>query len=271
MLKKVGEIIDKNLRTIRPQNKSLYFKMNYSTLARSYSALSSKQDLSKLLTAFFKSDSFSELTKHELAKTINDQILIHYHGEQALKYLLAKEFKDKNYVAAFEVNALNSRNDFLVINGSTKSFEIKSKIDTLQRLSKQALDYGNVFEFNTLVTDRYHIEQAIAHLPEHYGIWYYKEDKRVIFRKSEYSPNLDSVAQISLLNKKEKKQVFGMDTDLEILSTKSQKHINEGLKIALKSRYQSRWNFLTSQWENILPIDIQFFFNKNINPNLVYG
>jgi hypothetical protein len=79
------------------------------------------------------------------------------------------------------------------------------------------------------------------------------------------------VAQISLLNKKEKKQVFGMDTDLEILSTKSQKHINEGLKIALKSRYQSRWNFLTSQWENILPIDIQFFFNKNINPNLVYG
>lgn len=244
--------------------------MDYSTLARSYSTLSSKQDLFKLLTAFFKSDEFSGLTKHELAKIINDKVLIHYNGEQVLKYLLAREFKDKNYIAAFEVKALSSRNDFLVINGSTRSFEIKSKIDTLNRLSKQAFDYGNVFEFNTLVTDKYHIEHAIEHLPEHYGIWYYENGRRTIYKKAVHSPKLNSKAQISLLNKKEKIQFFSFETDLEILSEKSTNQINDGLKAALKSRYQNRWNFLTSQWENILPIDIQFFFNKNINPNLVY-
>ncbi len=108
-----------------------YYHMNYSLLARSYSTLSYTNQLRDLLASFFQTDQYCKLNKFELAKTINDAVFKHYNGEQILKYKLAKEFIKKNYVAAFEVKAKTSRADFLVINGETKSYEIKSKIDMM--------------------------------------------------------------------------------------------------------------------------------------------
>ena len=71
-------------------------------------------------------EKYNEYNKFQLAKKINDTIFENYVGEQILKFKLAKEFNKKKYVAAFEVKAKNSRTDFLVINGDTKSFEVKS-------------------------------------------------------------------------------------------------------------------------------------------------
>ena len=111
--------------------------MDYSSLARSYNTLSYTHQLRDLLGAFFQTDKYKDLNKFELSKIVNDAIFKNYEGEQIIKYLLAKEFIRKNYVAAFEVKVKSSRTDFLVINGDTMSFEVKSKIDTLNRLKKQ--------------------------------------------------------------------------------------------------------------------------------------
>lgn len=59
-------------------------------------------------------------------------------------------------IVAFGVRA-KDRADFVVINGDSKCFEIKSKVDTLRRLDKQSADYHHVFEYNTVVVDGKHL------------------------------------------------------------------------------------------------------------------
>lgn len=245
--------------------------MDYSALARSYNTLSYTNQLRGLLAAFFQTDEYEELTKYELAKTVNDVVFKHYDGEQILKYKLAKEFRNKKYVAAFEVKAKSSRTDFLVINGDTKSFEVKSKIDTLNRLNKQVSDYGDVFEFNTVVIDKVHLSNVIEIIPEYYGIWYFEGTKKIIYRAAEYSPKINATEQLGLFNKKELRSSFGSVDRDEILTSNDPAKINQELKETLKKRYFDRWSFVQSNWDQILPIDLQFFFNTNVKPEIIYG
>lgn len=245
--------------------------MDYSALARSYNTLSYTNQLRELLAAFFQTDKYEGLTKYQLAKTVNDVVFKHYEGEQILKYKLAKEFRNKKYVAAFEVKAKSSRTDFLVINGDTKSFEVKSKIDTLKRLNKQVSDYGDVFEFNTVVIDKVHLSNVIEIIPEYYGIWYFEGSKKIVYRAAEYSPKINATEQLGLFNKKELMKSFGsVDRDKILASTDSAK-INQELKEMLKKRYFNRWSFVQRNWDQILPIDLQFFFNTNVKPEIIYG
>lgn len=245
--------------------------MDYSALARSYNALSYSNQLRDLLSAFYQSDKFHGLTKYQLAKIVNDVVFKNYDGEQILKYKLAKEFRNKKYVGAFEVKAKSSRTDFLVINGDTKSFEVKSKIDTLSRLNKQVRDYGDVFEFNTVVIDKVHLSNVIEIIPEYYGIWYFEGSKKLVHRVAEYSPKINAAEQLGLFNKRELMKSFGRVNRDEILSSNDSTKINQELKGMLKKRYFDRWNFVQSNWNQILPIDLQFFFNTNVKPEIIYG
>lgn len=245
--------------------------MDYSALARSYNTLSYTNQLRELLAAFFQTDKYEGLTKYQLAKTVNDVVFKHYDGEQILKYKLAKEFRNKKYVAAFEVKAKSSRTDFLVINGDTKSFEVKSKIDTLNRLNKQVRDYGDVFEYNTIVIDKVHLSNVIEIIPEYYGIWYFEGSKKIVHRAAEYSPKVNATEQLGLFNKRELMKSFGSVDRDEILVSNDSAKINQEVKEMLKRRYFDRWNFVQSNWNQILPIDLQFFFNTNVKPEIIYG
>ncbi|WP_185286195.1 sce7726 family protein [Chryseobacterium indologenes] len=246
-------------------------KKDYSVLVRSYNTLSYRNQLRDLVSAFFKTEKYNDLNKFELAKTINDAVFKYYEGESILKYKLAKEFRRKNYIAAFEVKAKSSRTDFLVINGDLKSFEVKSKIDTLSRLNKQVCDYGDVFEFNTVVIDKIHLRKVLEMVPDYYGVWYYEGSKKIIFRNAEYSPNLNSGEQLGLFTKKELTKAFRSSCRDEILSNFDSVSINSALKNTLKERYQERWTFVTENWDAILPIDLQFFFNTNVKPEIIYS
>ncbi|WP_312920858.1 sce7726 family protein [Empedobacter brevis] len=245
--------------------------MDYSVLVKSYSALNYLKDLKELVADFYGTDKYNNLSKYELASLINSEIFNNYNGENILKYKIAKDFRKKKYVAAFEVKVKSSRADFLVINGDTKSFEIKSKIDTLYRLKKQTDDYGDVFEYNNVVVDIVHLEKVMSIIPEYYGIWYYDGNKKNVAREAKFTPNLNSSEQLKMLNKKELKQVFGTFELDFILNSFSKEEINKSFKVALKERYFKRWDFLINNWNEILPIDIQFFFNSNIDPKLIYS
>jgi hypothetical protein len=236
--------------------------MDYSALARSYNTLSYTHQLRDLLAAFFQTDKYKDCNKFELAKTVNDTVFKNYDGEQILKY---------RYVAAFEVKAKSSRTDFLVINGDTKSFEVKSKIDTLNRLKKQVEDYGDVFEYNTVVIDKTHLEKVIELIPDYYGIWYYEKSKKVVYREAKYSPKINASEQLTLMNKKELQKYFGSSNNEQILKECNSAQINDTLKQALKGRYDKRWSFIQTNWNSILPIDLQFFFNTNVKPEIIYG
>ena len=243
---------------------------DYSVLARSYNTLDYEKKLRKTLSSFFKQDVYYNLTKSQLHEKINNSLMKYYNGEEILKYRIANYFLNKDYVAAFEVNVQNSRADFLVINGDTKCFEIKSKIDTLNRLKRQITNYKDVFEYNTVLIDEKHLNSIQNIIPEYYGIWTFIGSKRNVIKEAALSPELNSKLQLDLFTKKELVRNFNLSEKDIILQEFDNKMINLHLKETLKERYLTRWNFIRNNWESILPIDLQFFFNCNIDPKLIY-
>lgn len=248
----------------------LEFRRDYSALARSYTTLKYESELRSLLSGFYKQSLFDNFCKSELHQKISDDIFQNYEGEEVIKYALANSFDSESYVAAFEVRVNESRADFLAINGVSNCFELKSKIDTTNRLEKQAGSYNSVFEYNTIVIDEGHLKKVMALLPEHYGIWIFCNHQFSIARKALLNVSIDPEKQLTMLTKKELSRSFKLTSIREILDLYSPSEINEAFKLQLKSRYEKRWTFLKSNWDSIIPIDVQFFFNSNIEPKVIY-
>lgn len=245
--------------------------MDYSVLARSYNTLDYPEKLRNTLVAFYKDMSYSSYEKYDLHRKVSADLLKHYHGEEILKYRLANYFRRQNYIAAFEVKTTSCRADFLAINGQSKCFEIKSRIDTLYRLEKQIYDYKEIFEFNTIVVDEKHLESVKKLIPECYGIWTFNGKKRYEHIKATLSHFINPEKQLGILNKKELRKHFNETKISQIIDLYTPKEINEIFKLSLKNRYHDRWNFIINKWDSILPMDVQFFFNRNIEPNIIYS
>lgn len=243
-------------------------------LAKSYSTLDYSVKLATLLNSVFPLENFDHFSKYELHKLLNDTIYENHNGEEVLKYKLSQYYINKhNLIGAFEIKVNNSRVDFLTINGHTTSFEIKSELDNLSKLRKQMADYMLVFEYNYLVTDERHLGKVKDLLPEKFGLWSYKGGSYKKLKKAELNNKIDSEVQLGLLTKKELLNNFPEFGGVikNILSSYDAYYINQQFKKALKNRYRSRWEFLTANFERIFPIDLQFFFNTNIQPNYIYN
>ena len=61
--------------------------------------------------------------------------------------------------------------DMAVINGSLHGFEIKSAIDTLQRLPTQLIAYTKIFDYLTVVTEEKHSNKILKILPDWVGLY----------------------------------------------------------------------------------------------------
>lgn len=242
-------------------------------VARNYSTLSYLPQLSKMLNSIFPIEDFTNMQKYELHSLLNKTIIENYNGEEILKYkLFETQYKKTNIVGAFEIRVNNSRLDFLTINGSTTSYEIKSELDTLSKLEKQISDYLLAFEYNYLVIDKKHLDKAKEMIPENFGLWCYANGKYKKLRKATLNDQLDPETQLSLLTKKERAVCFNLSEGSinTILKHHTPSEINEAFKLVLKLRYRSRWDFIVSKRNSIFPIDLQFFFNTNIEPNHIY-
>ncbi len=240
-------------------------------IVKSYSTLDYTPKLRELVNLVFPKSNLSKLCKLDLHRTINDLVVAGYEGEQILKYRLFKAFQHANLVAAFEIKVKNSRVDFLTVNGHTTSYEIKSNLDNLYKLSKQSGDYLGAFEFNNIVIHKRHLDKCYDLIPVGFGIITADKSEHSFIRKPIYNRSLDPEKQLSLLTKKELVKVFGKTDVSAILSKFSASQVNGLFKLALKERYRSRWDFIVSNGDDILPIDLQFFFNKNVSPSFVYG
>lgn len=242
-------------------------------VAKNYNLLDYKVNLQKLLESAYPFDQFEHLTKYELHRRINEVIINNYHGEEIHKFkLFEQNTKKKDVVGAFEIKVKDSRVDFLTINGATTSYEIKSELDNLSKLKKQSADYLLAFEYNYLVIDEKHFKKALEQLPLKFGILVYRKGKYTKFRKAEINCQIDPQIQLSLFSKKELRTNFPEENgDInKILSSYSKDHINIKFKECLKSRYYTKWNFLLTHRFNIFPFGLQFFFNSNIEPDLIY-
>jgi len=250
-------------------------KLCYETvnsLARSYHALAHHQQLRSLLTTVYPGNDFSGLNKRNLHELINNTLLKSYAGEEILKYLLIREFFNKKVTAAYELRVNSSRIDFLTINGYTKSYEIKSNLDNLRKLTKQMSDYMKVFEYNYVVIDEKHLSSALSIAPENYGVWVYKDKKKEVVRDAQLNTQLDPALQLNLFTKKELGTFFkGYQECRERITLDfTPAAINQTFKSMLKRRYEEKWSFVKAHRKTILPIDFHFFYHNNISPDLIY-
>lgn len=243
-----------------------------SYLAKNYNTLEYAQSLRSLLTTVFNDIDFSCYSKIMLHQHLSHSLITYYNGEISLKYQLFRRASRKKLVAAFETRVQDSRVDFLMLNGVSASFEIKSELDNLDKLAKQAANYLKVFEYNYLVIDACHKKNALQILPSSFGILRFTEGKRIVERKACPNGAIDPDAQLSMLTKKELATAFnGNSGRNEIRNRFTNQQINDQFKLVLKSRYRSRWDFVVKYRQEIFPIDLQFFFNRNIEPGLIYN
>lgn len=97
------------------------------------------------------------------------------------------------------------RADMVVVNGCIHGYELKSDLDTLQRLPEQMRVYNTVFDRMTLVVGKHHINEAIRLIPEWWGVTLAKisESNGAIslfeLRESDVNPKKDSLAIARLL------------------------------------------------------------------------
>jgi hypothetical protein len=238
-------------------------------IVRGYSPLHYSPKLRSMLNTIYPGRNFDSYPKLQLHKALNEFICQRYSGEEILKYSLFQEFVGKDLVAAFEMPVGSSRLDFLTINGKTTSFEIKSELDNLSKLRKQVADYLSVFEYNNLLIDERHLKKSLELVPECVGIICHGS-KQFVYRKATLSNQLDSSAQLSLLTKRELRRFFSCTSVNEILDSNDSNAINVLFKSVLKQRYNDRWQFVVARATSILPIDVQFFFNRNIEPSVIY-
>jgi hypothetical protein len=99
--------------------------------------------------------------------TTNDLMI-----RKALKARLARRHAGHDAVIVEELKTArgSSRLDMAVINGRIEGLEIKSDVDTLDRLQRQAEHFGGAVDRMTLVVGRRHAERAMECAPQWWAI-----------------------------------------------------------------------------------------------------
>ncbi len=219
-------------------------------------------------------------------KIVNDIVMNTYFGERKVKYHLSKKYMGRtDEVSVFEFNVGSSRLDFARVNGSSYAYEIKTELDSLEKLEKQMIDYSKVFEYLHVVCHPDHLNKVKTKVPSYCGIVTYNSEK-VDFpfyyrRKRFLNPNLNSKSQLESLTTRELEKILkkeGYNSVPEIreereyvlLEKLSSKKINHHFKETIKRRFHKRWNFVCLNIDNIQPIDIQPFFKSTADPYWVY-
>ena len=121
-------------------------------------------------------------------KTLTSSYRCEYvYKNEIINQLLLKKYGTKNTIAFNEFKVGDSIVDIAMMNGESKAFEIKTKLDTPRRLKKQMSDYRKIFNKCYVVVDVSECEYYANHLDEATGIVALSY-KRGNIRLDEYRP-----------------------------------------------------------------------------------
>ncbi|OAB33135.1 hypothetical protein PMSD_15595 [Paenibacillus macquariensis subsp. defensor] len=219
-------------------------------------------------------------------KIVNQIVMSRYFGEKKIKYHFATKYLNReDEVSVFELNVGNSRLDFARFNGHSYAYEIKTELDSLDKLEKQINDYSKVFEYVSVITHMTHYNKVKAMVPEFVGIWTYDlltpSCKFQPRKKRLINKGIDSVAQIAAMTSKELEVIMKKEGISDIPSDRvsrekliylkvNKRSLNNYFKKSIKCRFERRWNFVCENINEIEPIDIQSFFKSTANPYWIY-
>lgn len=260
-------VISQSLSKSCPQIQNISFEQAQS-LFESYFTLSTNRRLREVLYNVLEYECLEFQNPRQI---INSITYLKYPNEAVIKSSFINNvlLKTKNHTTIFELKANGCRADLCKINGESIAFEIKTDLDTLERLDRQIAEYSKVFEKIYVICSKKRSKEIERALPDNVGIYTYK-GTRVgnytfeIMRSAETINDLDSSKQLSMLTKKER-ALFSVD------SFSDPSLVNQIFKQALKERYNKQWSFIRDNQERIYDIDYQWFFKNCIDPQIVYS
>lgn len=183
----------------------------------------------------------------------------YYYKSQLLNNLLIGRHSLNTTSALRELPISNSIADFILINGKAQVFEIKSGLDSLQRLSGQLEDYYKAFSYVNVIMDEVHLKN-VQDVVLNKNVGLYILTKRNTIKKireaGKYDKFLDHTAIFKILRKREYEEIllkyFGVLSNADDFhyfrdSLKMFKQIpidvaQEELTIMLKRRYLNKYN-----------------------------
>jgi len=243
--------------------------------------------IEKVVPREIYNDYLKQLRKNIVGhKIINDLVMNTYFGERKVKYHLSlRHLGREDEVSVFEFNVGSSRLDYARINGSSYAYEIKTELDSLEKLEKQIYDYSKAFEYIHVVCHPTHYLKVLEKVPSYCGIITYTSDKEGLpfsfKRKRTLNLEIDSKYQLSSLTIKELEKILKLEglntllTDREereelLLLKLTSKKINHHFKETVKRRFRKKWQFIVDNADKIQPIDYQSFFKSSADPHWVY-
>jgi hypothetical protein len=232
-------------------------------------------------------DYINEFQKEYIPNEVYNSVIFHYYkGENIVKYNLAMQNLDHgDEVSIFEANVNSSRLDFSRINGESHAYEIKTELDTTDRLEKQICDYEKVFEKLYVVIHPSHYKKVKQLVPRKCGIITYQIKSGECFfcedRKAQINNKISKESQIQNLNSQDYAFILkqlGIDNipaykaeRENLIRIKCKKSdMNELFKLAMKNKNKEKWEYVKNHIDILLPIDIQDFFTNMPNPNHFY-
>lgn len=110
---------------------------------------------------------YLDIAYAEMSKTYRNEYI--YKNTIANKILLGRHSLNTATMHT-EFRVGKSKADALILNGTSHIYEIKTELDTLDRIEKQLADYIEFAEYVSVVSSQSHIEKLQSLLPDQVGL-----------------------------------------------------------------------------------------------------
>lgn len=167
----------------------------------------------KQLKQVLKKNGIDLRGKYSVSALINtsyQHLLSNYRHEYLYKVALLNTYVLSNYslsdtILLNEFRIGNSKADAILINGVNKVFEIKTELDSPERLQTQINDYFKAFSEVYIIIHHSQVGKYINLVDKHVGIMLFSEDNKIEPYKSAepFHEKLDTIAMIKALRKNE--------------------------------------------------------------------
>lgn len=258
-------------------------KFDHGLMSRIYNAYDLLSDSSLLKSNLSKilDFDFTHYDEGDIYEIYNYLIKNYYLGEINIKSAFYRKIMwKKQQVTMFEIPLGKSRADMLSINGESIIYEIKTEIDTLDRLSEQIKNYHNYAEKVYVICNQSSYKKILNLVSNSTGIILYSREnselkfhyRRAAEKSKEFNQKLQlNLISLAFLKKSVKiKQKNKLSYIEYLMSNTSINQTNKLFKDYLKDKYLNQCKFILENHELINDIDIQTFFKLNVSPQKIY-
>ncbi|MCU4576030.1 sce7726 family protein [Acinetobacter courvalinii] len=129
-----------------------------------------------------------------------------------IEYLSNKhEPSNTVFISELFVNNFSCRADLVMANGQLSVFEIKSKLDTLDRLPTQVEHYTSSFENVVVVCAEKHIDKVLNTYDSSIGVWLIRDNGQIIVKRRSNKINLNVSSWLMHLSVSELKNLLKLN------------------------------------------------------------